>query len=167
MCNRHQSIFVSPAAWGLEEGVVRGPRLEFRKLGNGESCTYFAIMWAEKQATHSSLQILLPSCTFLFWEKNPLLSGHQAWTGKIQNVYGMASAAGLVMRDVQGANCLLTLLKGLETKKKKPSGSCQLSHQQCMLTPAPHFHFSGPNQLLAGALNHWGMRDQRFRNIPC
>lgn len=71
MCNRHQSIFVSPAAWGLEEGVVRGPRLEFRKLGNGESCTYFAIMWAEKQATHSSLQILLPSCTFLFWEKTP------------------------------------------------------------------------------------------------
>lgn len=31
-----------PAAWGLKEGVVRGARREFRKLGNGESCTYFA-----------------------------------------------------------------------------------------------------------------------------
>lgn len=141
MCNRHQSIFVSPAAWGLEEGVVRGPRLEFRKLGNGESCTYFAIMWAEKQATHSSLQILLPSCTFLFWEKTPLLSGHQAWTGKIQNVYGMASAAGLVMRDVQGVNCLLTLLKGLETKKNT---FWQLS----VVSPAVHANTSTSLSLL-------------------
>lgn len=29
----------------------------------------------------------------------------------------MTSAAGLIVRDVQSANCLLTLLKGVETKK--------------------------------------------------
>lgn len=74
----------------------------------------------------------------------------------------MTSAAGLIVRDVQGANCLLTLLKRVETKK--PSGSCQLSRQQCMLTPASHFHFSGKNQLLAGVTESL---ENEGPGVPC
>lgn len=60
----------------------------------------------------------------------------------------MTSASGLNVSDVQGANCLLTRLEGVEIQK--PSGSCHLSQQQSMLILAfhSHPHFTGKNQFL-------------------
>lgn len=129
---------------GLKAEVVIGVGHEFWELGNGESCVYFANILSAKQATHS-FQILLQNLMFSFSEKEPALQS----SGKIQCVRRMTSAPGLNGRDVEGANCLPALLRGAETQK--PSDSCHLSPQQCLLILACHSRprFTGKNQFLA------------------
>lgn len=130
---------------GLKAEVVIGAGHEFRELGNGESCVYFANISSAKQATHSSFQILLRNLMFSFSEKEPALQS----SGKIQYVRRMTSAPGLNVRGVEGANCLPALLRGAETQK--PSDSCHLSPQRCLLILARHSRprFTGKNQFLA------------------